>query len=278
MRRTLAVVGLATLAACVDAPDVTAPVSRGQYSIADTLFDDPSRADEILSSRIARRVPEFGGVSSDSTGALVVYLTNPRNAAAVSAVRGALGGHFAEHSRYWSAQGVESRLVVREGKYTFAYLRRIRDRLNADILRTPGVLFTDLDELANRFVVGLDAAYAAQAQAAIRRLSASGGIDPEAMDFEVRSIEPCYERTCQEPKPYEPCSEFTCQEPEPYEPPNESTQPQVPTDIRHLMPKLVGGVQLQNERKGGEATLGFVAYYCGQADVTQAYANDCRDW
>jgi hypothetical protein len=268
MRNTgLMVLGLAALTACVDASNVTEPPVYLQSSVSDTLPDDPSRPDEIPSSRIARRIPGFGGMSTDNTGALVVYLTNPGNSAAAAAVRAAVAERLEEHSRHFSEQGLTPRLEIRQGRFTFAQLRRLRDRLNDDILRTPGVLFTDVDELANRFVVGIDASQAAAAQAAVRKLAASrGGGDPDALEFEVRYIEMCLERTCQEPKPILP-------------PPSYAIEPNIgPSDMRALMDTMPGGAQVTSQRKIGEGTMGFVLYHCAQADVTEMYANQCRDW
>ena len=263
---TLAVLALATLAACVDSPEVTGPSVFLQSSVADTLPDDPSRPDEILSSRMARRIPGFGGLSSDSTGALVVYLTHPANSAAAAAVRQAVAERLAEHSRHFSAQGAAPRLEIRQGRYTFAQLRRLRDRLNDEILSTPGVLFTDVDELANRFVVGIDAAQAEPARAAVRRLAVSRGGDADIVQFEVRTLNLCLERTCQ-PKPVI------------IPPPDYETKANAgPSDMRARMDTLVGGAQVVSQFKIGEGTLGFVVWHCGQADVTEMYANDCRDW
>jgi len=205
-------------------------------------------------------------MSSDSTGALVVYLTNPGNAPAVAALREAMAGRLAEHSRHWSGQGVSPRMVIRHGRFTFAQLRRLRDRTNDDILAIPGVLFTDVDELANRFVVGIDATQAASAQAAVRQVAAArGGGDLEALSFEMRT--PCLERTCQDPRPIV------------IPPPDPSVQPTTgPNDMRAVMDTLPGGAQVMSQRNNGEGTLGFVLYYCAQADVTDLYADQCRDW
>lgn len=257
---------LATLTACADAPEVMAPSPSLQLSVSDTLPDDPARPDEILSSRIARRIQGFGGISSDSTGALVVYLTNPGNSPEVTALRAAVAGRLADHSRHWSGRGVSPQLVIRQGRFTFRQLRRLRDRLNDDVLRIPGVLFTDVDELSNRFVVGIDGTQAASAQAAVRQLAVSrAGGDMDALQFEVRAL--CLERTCQEPKPIIIPA------------PNPAVQANTgPRDMREVMDTLPGGAQVMSQRNNGEGTLGFVVYHCAQGDVTEAYAGQCRDW
>jgi hypothetical protein len=125
------------------APDDPLPLrSIHEYSVY------PS---ERQSVEIARRVPGFGGYFIDDNGNIIAYLTDP---AREDALRPLLQPvlHATMGSRV-AAAGAQ--ILVRPGVYDFLQLRGWRDRLTDPVLSTPGVAFLDLDERANRVVIGV---------------------------------------------------------------------------------------------------------------------------
>jgi hypothetical protein len=88
--------------------------------------------------RMGREIPGFGGLFYDAEGYPTVYLLDPRDRAALSALK-SLG----------------SEVRVRRGDFGFAQLVAWRDAL-LPALASPGVVFLDADEARNRVVVGLD--------------------------------------------------------------------------------------------------------------------------
>ncbi|HEV2735976.1 MAG TPA: hypothetical protein VGV85_14110 [Longimicrobiaceae bacterium] len=121
-------------------------------------------------------------------GNVVVYLTEPGNAAAAQAARASLSPLLAG----WNA-GVPVRrvarqeIIIREGKYTFEQLREFRDRASLPILAVDGVVFVDLDEAQNRVLVALDRSRVEGVGGQVRSVVAAWGIPEDAVVFEGRS-------------------------------------------------------------------------------------------
>ena len=105
-------------------------------------------------------VPEFGGAFVDEkAGALHVWLTRP-SAGTAARVRGALATRLG-----LTAAGTAT--VVHRADYSFAQLKTWHDGM-AEVLGTPGVTMTDIDDRTNRLTVGVeDAGLAASAVASV---------------------------------------------------------------------------------------------------------------
>lgn len=286
MRRSVAAtLFLAGVAGCADGPEPVAPVDRlttnASVVTVDTMdsFDipeDASRPEEHLSRKVARQVPGFGGFSSDSTGALIVYLKNPGNRSEERAVRALLAEYQGNHGRLMRERGRSAEVIIRKADYSFAQLNRYRSRINDAVLATPGVVFTDLDELANRFVVGLDRTKAPSARAAVEQIARRRGVPSEAVSYELRLATPVDE--CRVDDLYcvpesDPCVV------NPLDPAcsGEEAATGAGTDIRGRVRPIMGGIQTQNKSTSAVATLGFVAYYCVQEDVSTLFTG-CGYW
>jgi len=126
---------------------------------------------------LARIIPGFGGFYLDA-GVPTVYLLDP-------AIRGpaerALGA-------YAAARGVTpAQIRVLQARYHYRDLDRWFQRISDEAFSTPGVVYTDLDEAANRVAVGVEHGAAA---ASMRELAARLGIPAEALI--VRETEPIH--------------------------------------------------------------------------------------
>lgn len=111
-----------------------------QCALAGSVFAAPAEVfagpgdDELV--RMGKSIPGFGGLFYDKEGRLNVYLRDP---GVVGAVEKSLG----------------SDVRVLRGDYEFAELVRWRVGLRP-LLALPGVVFLDVDETANRIVLGID--------------------------------------------------------------------------------------------------------------------------
>jgi hypothetical protein len=145
--------------------------ARAQYSSQGRV----QTIDDVFAS-VSRRLPEFGGMYLDAANnTQYVYLTasGPAMAAAATAdLQAALGRDFL-------AQGRTT--IVLQAQYTFVQLKEWRDRMNADVLRTPGVVFTDIDDTKNRLAVGVATA---EARSTVEEHLARLGIPREAVNIE----------------------------------------------------------------------------------------------
>lgn len=164
--RLLAVAGAAALTACQDAaaPSTTPPaLLQG----AQVQAPDPDA--------LARAIPGFGGVFLQN-GRPTVYLIDLAERGAVEA---ALGG-FAR------GRGLRTGdIQVLRGRFTWPQLSRWFRQVSEEVFEPGGVVFVDLDEAANRLLVGVeDAAGAASARSIAARL----GLPDEAV--EVRQVDP----------------------------------------------------------------------------------------
>jgi hypothetical protein len=156
--RMLAVVAIAALAACVD--DQPAGPMGPSRDVAveeiDTVTVQP-RADgdmypgEKAFLEMAKEVPGYAGEWYDGA-TRVVALTDANSedeALAVVSMR-----HAAQPSRHDGAKmGGGTRFVA--AQYDYLTLRGFRDRAAEPVLSVEGAVFMDLDERANRVVVGI---------------------------------------------------------------------------------------------------------------------------
>jgi hypothetical protein len=154
------------LAGCSDEVTQPLPLSRAPAASA-VIAPGDDRPDEAEMRAFAERIPGLGGYHFED-GELVVSLTDPSRA---DAARAALAG---------VARRGNGRMRVRPAQYTFQQLRAWRDGWWDRILDIPGVSFVDLDEAANRVVVGL-AEPAARAR--VLELLRPSGIPVPALGF-----------------------------------------------------------------------------------------------
>lgn len=162
------------LAACENAP-VTGPAASPDPA-GPRLATSPARpAQEMgrgLEARFAeleRQVPGFGGYFYDAEGVLTAYVTDLRNE----------GQARAALARLQSEGKVKagSRVAVRQGRYGFSELSRWNAKLTG-VFAERGVVFTDLDEAANRLHVGVENLGLEQA---VRQRAERAGIPAEAL-------------------------------------------------------------------------------------------------
>ena len=156
--RLLAVAALAVASACSDATTPNEPAAEPALRAA--------QAPDLAT--LARVVPGFGGYYLDE-GVPTVYLTDPAQRAAAA-----------------RALGVPpAALRVRPGDYDYGQLERWFARVSFEGFEVPGVVFVDLDEAANRVLVGVQHR---AADAGVRGLAARLGVPAAALT--VREVEP----------------------------------------------------------------------------------------
>jgi hypothetical protein len=126
-------------------------------------------------ANLARAIPGFGGLFIDH-GVPTVYLTNPTDRTAMERAL----GDFAS-SRGSSAAQIQ----VLQGRYSLQELDRWTRQITTDAFSIAGVVYTDLDEAANRVTVGVDRA---SASSSVRSLAARLSIPAEAVV--VKQTEP----------------------------------------------------------------------------------------
>ncbi len=116
----------------------------------------PRTLDEAFSA-IAEEVPSFGGAVVDEvTGNLLILMSeNPEQA---SDARDALAALLSDPR----LEGLPLVAVVAD--FAFSELERWYDRMQLDVLAMPGIVWTDIDELANRLHIGIDPSTVSMAQ------------------------------------------------------------------------------------------------------------------
>lgn len=225
-----------------DAASASAPGRSGEH-----------RPDELPMAQVASRVPGFGGFFADETGALVVYVTDLRQA---GAARAAVAPLLRDRSN-----GLRGSVSVRQAQHGFTELQGWRDRMTDPVLAEDGVVFVDLDEKRNRVVVGVaDASGRAAAQARVAAL----GVPAGAVEFEQAA----YPETLA-PIVYAP---------------DDYSAPFNGSTLNDYRRPLQGGLQIAFRRTGqsvGEyyrCTMGFIAIRNGErVAVTNSHCSD-RSW
>ncbi len=108
----------------------------------------PRTLDEAFAA-IAEAVPSFGGaVVDEATGNLLILMSE--NLEQASDARDALAALLSDPR----LEGLPLVAVVAD--FAFSELERWYDRMQLDVLAMPGVVWTDIDELANRLHIGID--------------------------------------------------------------------------------------------------------------------------
>lgn len=224
----LLALGMLALAGCSDEPSLTDPIPTQPEEIeerkvpaTESLQDRVERPHEAPFREISRTVKEFGGYFYDREGNMVAYLTDPgREAAARELLEPILQIRERELGERERSTG---RILFRKADFSFSELAAWRDRATHAVLDVPGVEWTDLDEVENRFVVGISKP---SVEAEVLRVLREREVPREAVLFEEagRIVD-------------------------------------LVTLRQHSRP-LEGGFQIQRAG-GGNCTLGFNAYWNG---------------
>ena len=163
--RVLAAVTLVAAAACSDGTRSTgpepAPILRGV------------QAPDL--GTLARTVPGFGGLFLDK-GVPTVYLTDVTKRGAAERMLGA----FAQSRGFAPGE-----IRVLQGKFSYGDLDRWSQAVTFEAFDQGGVVFVDLDEAANRVLVGVERG---ASHANVRSLAARLGVPAEAIV--TRDVDP----------------------------------------------------------------------------------------
>lgn len=165
--RVLTASALVVAAACSDGTAPTNTTETPTPALQGVQAPDPAT--------LVRTIPGFGGFFLDQ-GVPTVYLTD---LAQRPAAERALGG-FAAANGFAAAQ-----IRTLQGRYAYPDLDRWSQQVSDDAFMIAGVVYTDLDEAANRVTIGVEHAAAADS---VRGLAAQLGIPAEAL--QVRLTEP----------------------------------------------------------------------------------------
>jgi hypothetical protein len=141
--------------------------------------------DEREFAELALEIPGFGGYHYDASGNLVVTmaLESRLASAARSRFEEKLARFRERLPRVHRPLRGGGKLRVRQAQFTFPQLAGWRDEVVTSVLGTPGVIFVDLDEAANRVVVGIDRTRFAAVRGEAASTLARGHVPPAALAF-----------------------------------------------------------------------------------------------
>jgi hypothetical protein len=177
---TLAAVALAS--ACTDdltppAPPVSAELDAPLFSASSFRSGAPRTLDDEF-ARIAEELPGFGGMYYDEAGTLNVVMAGDALRMSTAAVASALQAGA-------TVLGVPAAelqaMSLQQGQYDFLTLRQIHSRLGS-VFSISGVVYTDVDEVANRVRIGIEEGVSeAQIEQELQRL----GVPREAVIISI---------------------------------------------------------------------------------------------
>src|SRR5258706_1271371 len=137
------------------------------------------RTEERRAAELSRVIPGLAGFFYDTSGNVVVAV---KGGGGATVTRARLKPLFPLELARSRRRHPTADIIVLGAQYTFLELRNWRDRLEArGVLSSPGVAWLDLDEVANRVAVGLEAA---GDPGAVRALARAAGVPAEALDIE----------------------------------------------------------------------------------------------
>jgi hypothetical protein len=207
---------------------------------SDPVVDGPEVTLDDRFAMVAQQIPGFGGLFYDENGQLTMYVSaGELNApqADQEALRVASSAVLANVLGADERATAADQLRIVPGQYSFVELQQWHDRMSADVLATPGVVFTDIDEASNRLRIGVDAA---QQQSVVEQQLAALGVPREAVVLEV----------------------------------TEPIQPAAHT-LRSRVRPLVGGLQIRFTN--GFCTLGFITTRAGvQGMLTNSHCTNVQ--
>jgi subtilisin family serine protease len=168
---------LAAISSLVACSDRNQPIGVG--GLAPSRLDGLVRPEERRAVELSREIPGLAGFFYDTAGNLIVAVKAVGGSAMSRAL---LQPIFRQELSRAHRRNPAADLIVRGAQFTFLELRQWRDRLlGADILTVPGVVWMDLDEAANRVVLGLGVG---GDPGVVRRMAQDLGVPAEAIDFE----------------------------------------------------------------------------------------------
>jgi len=116
----------------------------------------PGRPEERRAAELSRVIPGLAGFFYDTSGNVVVAV---KAGGGATVTRARLQPLFQQELARSRRRHRAADIIVHGAQYSFLELRNWRDRLEArNVLSIPGVAWLDLDEVANRVAVGLEAA------------------------------------------------------------------------------------------------------------------------
>lgn len=176
----LTLAGIAMAGACSD--DLTPPAPLGA-ELDTPLFSSnaarstPHTLDDQF-AQMARETPGFGGLYYDEAGALTVVMAGEAMPLSAGALEGALRSGL---SRLGVAAADVRTAKVQQGQYDFLQLRAVQQNAR-HVLGLAGVVFSDVDEVRNRVVIGVESSAAARSvEHALQMLD----LAPEAVIIEL---------------------------------------------------------------------------------------------
>lgn len=138
-----------------------------------------ARSEERRAVELSRTIPGLAGFFYDTSGNVIVAVTN---VGAPTVTRARLQPLFSVELARSRRRHPSADVMVHGAQYTFLDLRNWRDGLEAGgVLALPGVLWLDLDEMANRVVVGVEPS---ADLAGLRALARQRGVPVEALDIQ----------------------------------------------------------------------------------------------
>ncbi len=151
------------------------PQSVGAEPAEDpTARRKPKLIDDQL-AEVATQVPAFGGMFVDEeNGILYVYMRDHGPEVATTA-EAAIMAVFDRESL------PQANIQALPGQYGFLELKEWHERMMADVLGLPGVVFTDIDDAKNRLAVGVEKL---EVQPLVEEQLAKLGIPREAVNIE----------------------------------------------------------------------------------------------
>lgn len=163
----------AALAACADASLSDPARADGARTLAAEAAEAEVRPGEADLAALAREVPGAGGFYFDEAGRLVVLVRDRGRAEAagrqvLARLRATGRGHHL---------GREPAVVGVPALFDFFELNAARNRISAPVLDIAGVAYVDLDEAANRVVIGVsDPGAQPRVEARLRSLAVPRGM------------------------------------------------------------------------------------------------------
>jgi hypothetical protein len=125
--------------------------------------------DDIL--RMESRAPGLGGVSFDSDGSIIVYLTDTSNAEWVRKSLRGMARQLVDPDPNAAAMLAESKIIIRKGRFTFSQLVHLVPAVTRALQPLAGFQAIDADESLNRIRVTVnDPASAWEARRAVAAL------------------------------------------------------------------------------------------------------------
>jgi hypothetical protein len=254
MKTTFAITAMAlagVLSGCTDSvmdtPAEAAPRSVASAAAVPAAAHS-ARPGEQAVRALSRQFPEVGGLHVDENGNLVVHAVELSRG---NAIRGAVRSVVAQLDAAHGKPGRKpAEVVLRKSDYTFVQLDGWREGTREALFALGDVALIDVDERANRLVVGLrDGSGRAASLAVLRR----AGVPDGAVMFDGVDQE------------------------EPFDPSTSTSFATGCATLRSLCRPLVGGVMTVYARDGSyyQCTIGFTALSGGQTRfVTAAHCSD----